>query len=94
MFGEWDSLCDAIALSLKGDHHERAAYLFEAAQERPDWKYMFALFVNGFFADTLPGRTTCHSSDSLPFTDKNSAKSIPPFSKLFSEYYCGFEIST
>ena len=36
--GQCDSLYDAIALSLKGDHRERGAGLFEAAQERPDWK--------------------------------------------------------
>ena len=40
-FGECDSIYDAIALSLKEDRHERVAGLFEAAQERPDWKNKF-----------------------------------------------------
>ena len=44
-FGECDSIYDAIALSLKGDRHERAADLFDAAQERPGWKDKFDWFV-------------------------------------------------
>ena len=35
--------------------------------------------------DTLLRRTACHSSDFLPFTEKCSTKSIPPFSKLFAK---------
>ena len=46
--GERDGIYDAIALSLKEDLHERVAGLFEAAQERPDWKNKFDLFVTGF----------------------------------------------
>ena len=37
------------------------------------------------FKATLPRKTACHSSDSLLFMEKSSAKSIPPFSKLFVE---------
>ena len=40
-FGGCESIYDAIALSLNEDRHERVAGLFEAAQERPDWKNEF-----------------------------------------------------
>ena len=85
-FGRCDSIYDAIALSFKEDRHDRVASLFEAAQERPPWKYKFDTFVSMvFLEDILPRRTACHSSDFLLFTGKNLAKSIPPFSKLFAK---------
>ena len=59
-FGECDSIYDAIALSLKEDSHDRVAGLFEAAQERPDWKNEFDWFVNGFFERYPPEK------DSMP----------------------------
>ena len=46
--GECNDIYDTIALSLNEDHHERAAGLFEAAQERPDWRYRFD-FCEWFF---------------------------------------------
>ena len=59
-FGECDSIYDAIALSLNEDRHERVAGLFEAAQERPDWKNKFDWFVRGFFERYPPEK------DSMP----------------------------
>ena len=59
-FGQCDGIYDAIALSLKEDRHERVAGLFEAAQERPDWKNRFDWFVNGFFVRYPPEK------DSMP----------------------------
>ena len=56
--GECDSIYDAIALSLKEDRHERVAGLFEAAQERPDWKDDFDLFVGGFFERYPPEKNS------------------------------------
>ena len=38
-----------------------------------------------FLEDILQRRTACHSSDFLLFTEKSSAKSIPPLSKLFAK---------
>ena len=87
--GQCDSIYDAIALSLKEDRHERVAGLFEAAQERPDWKDKFDILWKVFSQDTLPRRTACHSSDFFPSTEKSSAKSIPTFSKLFAKDWCG-----
>ena len=84
-FGHCDSIYDAIALSLNEDRHERVAGLFEAAQERPNWKNKFDWFVRGFFERYPPEKTACHSSDFLLFTEKSSAKSIPTFSKLFAK---------
>ena len=84
-FGQCDSIYDAIALSLKEDNHDRDAGLFEAAQERPDWKDKFDWFVEVFLTDILPRRTACHLSDFLPFTEKSSAKSILPLSRLFAK---------
>ena len=48
-FGRCDNIYDAIDMSLKEDNHDRAAGLFEAAEERPKWKNKFDWFVNGFF---------------------------------------------
>ena len=59
-FGRCDSIYDAIALSLKEDRHERVAGLFEAAQERPDWKDKFKLVCGGFFVRYPPEK------DSMP----------------------------
>ena len=59
-FGRCDSIYDAIALSLDADYYERVADLFEAAHERPAWKHMFNVFMNGFFARHPPEK------DSMP----------------------------
>jgi len=57
-YGRCGSIYDAIALSLKEDRHERVANLFEAARERPDWKYMFSSFVEGFFRRYSPEKNS------------------------------------
>ena len=57
-YGECDSIYDAMALSLKGDRHDRVAGLFEAAHERPDWKNEFDWFVIGFFARYPPEKNS------------------------------------
>ena len=63
-FGRCDSIYDAIALSLKEDRHDRVAGLFEAAQERPDWKHEFVVFVDGFFV-RLPSREEQHATQTI-----------------------------
>ena len=60
-YGRCDSIYDAIALSLKEDRHERVAGLFEAAQERPDWKNRFESFVEGFF-EKISSREEQHAT--------------------------------
>ena len=52
--GEWNSICDAIALSLNGDRLERVADLLAAAHENPSWKNElggndFEGFIGHFF---------------------------------------------
>ena len=84
-FGECDSIYDAIALSLKEDRHERVAGLFEAAQERPAWKNMFDWFVEGFFKDTLPRRTACHSSDFFTLHGEEFSKKHPAIFETICE---------
>ena len=63
-FGECDSIYDAIALSLKEDRHERVAGLFEAAQERPNWKNMFDYLCVVFFK--IPSREEQHATQAIP----------------------------
>ena len=55
-----DDIYDAMILSLNEDRYDRAASLFEAAQERPDWKSEFGLFVGCFFERYPPEK------DSMP----------------------------
>ena len=64
-FGRCDSIYDAIALSLNEDRHDRVAGLFEAAQERPDWKNKFDWFVGGFF-HKIPSREGQHATQAIP----------------------------
>ena len=45
-------------MSLNEDRHERVAGLFEAAQERPDWKDKFDWFVIGFFIRYPPEKNS------------------------------------
>ena len=83
--GRCNNIYGAIAFSLNGDRHERVAGLFEAAHGRPIWKKSSTGLWGIFLKDTFPGRTACHSSAFLLFTERNSAKSISPFSKLFAK---------
>ena len=75
--GECDSIYDAIALSLNEDRHDRVAGLFEAAQERPDWKHMFDWFVEVFFIRYPPEKNSMPLKRFLTLHGKEFSKKHP-----------------
>ena len=84
-FGRCDSIYDAIALSLKEDRHERVAGLFEAAQERPDWKNEFGWFVGGFFERYPPEKNSMPLKRFLTLHGEEFSKKHPAIFETICE---------
>ena len=84
-FGQCDSIYDAIALSLEGDRHDRVAGLFEAAQERPDWKNKFGVFVSGFFDSYPPEKNSMPLKRFLTFHREEFGKKHPAIFETICE---------
>ena len=83
------SIYDAIALSLNEDCHERAAGLFEAARERPDWKNRFYSFVEGFFEGHPPEENSTPLKRFLALYGEEYGNKHPAIFETFCEELVG-----
>ena len=83
--GEWCNIYDAIALSLRGDHHERVAGLFEAAQKRPNWRGIFVFFVANFFVRHPPEKDSMPLKRFLSFYGEKFSKKHPVILKTICQ---------
>ena len=88
-FGQCDSIYDAIALSLKEDRHERVAGLFEAAQERPNWRDNFDWFVNGFFERYPPEKNSMPLKRFLTLHGEEFSKKHPATFEIICQELVG-----